>query len=112
MGPGTGNRGAKRPPGGPRWCAGPGGAGGGAMNPVEAEQLFTGRELVRLEAQLRTTLTTTRAAPAAVVRQLARDGLRLLSEVHRARRFIAHVTRLAQEQGLLRPSGPPPDSGT
>ena len=82
------------------------------MDPVEAERLFTGRELVRLEAQLRTTLTTTRAAPAAVVRQHARDELRLLREVQRARRFIAHVTRLAQEQGLLPPSGPPPESGT
>ena len=71
------------------------------MFPVEADQLFTQSELVQLETRIRTSLITTRPAPPEVVRQTARDALRLLREVQRARRLVAHVVGLAEEQGLL-----------
>jgi hypothetical protein len=79
------------------------------MDPVDADRLFTGPELARVEARVRANLLASQPAPAAAVRQTAQEELRLLREVHRARRFIAHVARLAEDQGLLRPAGAPPD---
>jgi hypothetical protein len=74
------------------------------MFPVDADELFTQSELVRLEARIRTGLITTRPATPEAVRQTARDALRLLREVQRARRLVSHLVGLAEEQGLLVPT--------
>ena len=79
----------------------------GAAEPLDVP--FTEQDLAHLEARARQEAAAPAEVPAAEVRQNALTKQRLVRQVRRDRRFIAHLVELAKAHGLTPPRDAPAD---